>query len=127
MASPRHSRPPSRSQLADMTPGHHSLCQEGSIFFKDTSGRIHLALARAFLVRWVFALAIGDLLFAGLRIGCVLLATLVFCGAGRPQSMPQEYVTGSAYRIEVHDETGRVIRIPQPVRRVVELGPSATD
>src|SRR6266571_6923516 len=104
------SRPPSRSQLADVTPGHHSLFHECTVFFKDTSGRIHLALARAFLVRWMFALAIGDLLFAGLRIGCVMIAPLVLCGAARPQSMPKENVTGSASRIEVKDETGRIIR-----------------
>jgi len=110
-----------------MTPGHHSLFHECTVFFKDTSGRIHLALARAFLVRWMFALAIGDLLFAGLRIGCVMIAPLVLCGAARPQSMPKENVTGSASRIEVKDETGRVIRIPQPVRRIVSLAPSVTE
>src|SRR5438445_4430112 len=127
MASPAQSRPPSRSQLADMTRGHHSLFHECTVFFKDTSRRIHLALARAFLVRWMFALAIGDLLFAGLRIGCVMIAALVLCGAARPQSMPKENVTGSASRIEVKDETGRVIRIPQPVRRIVSLAPSVTE
>ena len=110
-----------------MTPGHHSLFHECTVFFKDTSGRIHLALARAFLVRWMFALAIGDLLFAGLRIGCVMIAPPVLCGAARPQSVPKENVTGSASRIEVKDETGRVIRIPQPVRRIVSLAPSVTE
>ena len=41
--------------------------------------------------------------------------------------MPREDLTGSASRIEVKDETGRVVRIPQPVRRIVSLAPSVTE
>src|SRR5438445_10745957 len=121
MASPTQSRPPSRSQLVDMTPGHHSLFHECTVFFKDTSGRIHLALARAFLVRWMFALAIGDLLFAGLRIGCVMIAPLVLCGAARPQSMQKENETSSASRYEENDETDSIIRIHYTVHTYVTL------
>jgi iron complex transport system substrate-binding protein len=111
----------------DMTTRRNSSFHDGTVFIKDTSRRIHLALARAFLVRWVVVLAIGDLLFAGLRIGSVMIAPLVLCGAATPQAMPRENLTGSASRIEVTDETGRMVRIPQPVRRIVSLAPSVTE
>ena len=99
----------------------------GTLFIKDTNRRIHLALTRAFLVRWVIALAIGDSLFAALRIGSVMIAPLVLCGAATPQAMPRENPIGSISRIEVKDETGRMVRIPQPIRRIVSLAPSVTE
>lgn len=48
-------------------------------------------------------------------------------GAVRVQAMPQGNLTSSPSRIEVKDETGRTVRIPQPVRRIVSLAPSVTE
>ena len=84
----------------------------GAIFIKDTSRRIDLALTRAFLVRWLFVLAI---------------APLVVSGVATAQSMSQENRASLPSRIEVKDETGRTVRIPQPVRRIVSLAPSVTE
>jgi iron complex transport system substrate-binding protein len=83
-----------------------------TIFIKDTSGRICLALTGAFLVRWLVVLAIAPLLMSGVA---------------RAQTMPRENLSSSPSRIEVKDETGRTIRIPQPVRRIVSLAPSVTE
>jgi iron complex transport system substrate-binding protein len=88
------------------------LSLRGAIFIKDTGRRIHLALTRAFLVRWLFILAI---------------APLVVSGIATAQSMSQENRASSPSRIEVKDETGRTVRIPQPVRRIVSLAPSVTE
>jgi iron complex transport system substrate-binding protein len=97
-----------------------------AVFIKDTSTRIRLALARAFLIRWMFISGIGDL-FAGLRVGFLMIAPLALCGAATPQATPRENRTVSASRIEVKDEMDRVVRIPQPVRRIVSLAPSVTE
>src|SRR5438445_9348240 len=105
-----------------MTPRHHSLIHGGTISIKDTSRRIHLALARAFLVRWVVAWAVRNLLLTGLLIGSVI-APLALSGAATPQTMlPKDNASSSP--IEVKDEMGRFVRIPQPVRRIVSLAPS---
>ena len=114
---------------------HSSLIErliDGTVFVKhtkDTSGRIHLALARAFLVRWVVASAIWNL-SAGLLIGFlilfVIIAPLALGGAASPQAMPREN-SASSSPIEVKDEMGRAVRIPQPVRRIVSLAPSVTE
>jgi cobalamin transport system substrate-binding protein len=99
---------------------------------KDTGGRIYLALARAFLVRLILGIleilasAIGHLLPAGLPIGLVIIAPLALGGAAKPQAMPRQY-TATSSAIEVKDEIGRAVRIPQPVRRIVSLAPSATE
>jgi iron complex transport system substrate-binding protein len=110
-----------------MTSRRDSLFPPGTVFIKDTSRRIHLALTRVFLVRWIVALAIGDSLLAALRIGSALIAPLALTGATTPQAMPLENRTGTMSRIEVKDETGRTVRIPQPVRRIVSLAPSVTE
>src|SRR5260370_6781367 len=137
---PRHLKPfqaAGTSPVDDMIRRCHSSLIEGlmdgSVFFKDTkdtSGRIHLALARAFLVRWVLASAIGNLLSAGLLIGFVIvfviLAPLALGSAATPQAMPREN-TASPSAIEVKDEMGRAVRIPQPARRIVSLAPSVTE
>lgn len=91
-------------------PNHLSL--RGTLFIKDTARRIDLALTRAFLVRWLFVLAI---------------APLVLSGAASAQSMSRGDLTSSQSRIEVKDETGRTVQIPQPVRRIVSLAPSVTE
>ena len=85
----------------------------GPVLIKDTTGRISLAPARAFLIRWLVALTIGCLLLAGARVESL-------------QAMPRDNTTGPASR-EVTDETGRSVRIPQPVRRIVSLAPSVTE
>lgn len=56
-----------------------------------------------------------------------MIAPLALCGAATPQAMPLENRTGSISPIEVKDETGRTVRIPQPVRRIVSLAPSVTE
>jgi iron complex transport system substrate-binding protein len=110
-----------------MTSRRDSSLHRGTVSIKDTSRRIHLAHSRAFLVRWKLALAIGALLFAGLRVGLLVIAPLALYGAATPQAVPRENAGKSASRIEVKDEMGRVVRIPQPVRRIVSLAPSVTE
>jgi len=85
----------------------------GQVLIKDTPGRIFLAPARGFLIRWLVALTMGCLLLSGARVESL-------------QAMPRDNTTGPASR-EVTDETGRSVRIPQPVRRIVSLAPSATE
>ncbi len=84
----------------------------GPVLVKGTTARISLAPARAFLIRWLVALAIGCLL-AGVCVESL-------------QAMPRDNTTEPASR-EVTDETGRSVRIPQPVRRIVSLAPSVTE
>src|SRR5579872_3848296 len=83
------------------------------VLIKDTARRISLAPTGVFLIRWLVALAIGCLLLAGARVESL-------------QAMPRDNTTGPASR-EVTDETGRSVRIPQPVRRIVSLAPSVTE
>lgn len=101
-----------------------------TVFIKDTITRIHLASPRVFLVRWEVASAIwhsiGHLLSAGLRIGFTIIAPLALGGAATLHAMPRQKIAASS-PIEVKDETGRVVRIPQPVRRIVSLAPSVTE
>ena len=111
----------------EMTSARNSIFRGGIILLKDTSARIRLALAHASLVRWLVALAIGNLLLAGLRVGSVMTAPLGFYGAAPLQTMPRDNTTGAAPRVAVRDETGRLVRIPQPVRRIVSLAPSVTE
>ena len=75
----------------------------------------------------MFAAATGDLLLAGLRVGFFIIAPLALSVAARPQAPPRENPSSSVSRIEVKDEMGRVVRIPQPVRRIVSLAPSVTE
>jgi iron complex transport system substrate-binding protein len=82
------------------------------VLLKDTARRISLALPRAFLIRWLIALAIGGLLAAA--------------RAGSLHAMPRDNTTAPATR-QVKDETGRLVRIPQPVRRIVSMAPSVTE
>lgn len=117
----------SRCRPADMVPLNPSLLSCSAIFIQDTSRRIHLALTRAFLVRWLVAVAIGDLLLAGLWAAGVIIAPLMLSGTLRAQAMPRDNLTVPPSRIEVKDETGRTVRVPQPVRRIVSLAPSVTE
>ncbi len=115
------------AQPPHIIPGRDSSLAGGTVFIKDTSGRIHLAQAREVLVRWMLAAAIGSVLAAGLRVGFLLIAPLALYGAATPQAMPREKPSESASQIEVKDEMGRVVRIPRPVRRIVSLAPSVTE
>ena len=45
-----------------------SIFGAAQVLIKDTAGRISLAPARAFLIRWFVALTIGCLLLAGARV-----------------------------------------------------------
>jgi iron complex transport system substrate-binding protein len=122
--APSHAADP--SQVAEMIRKHPSFLVGGTVFKKDTPGRIHLALTRAFLVRWVLASPIGRLLSAGLLIGFMIIAPYALCGAATSQAMPREN-TATSSAIEVKDEIGRAVRIPQPVRRIISLAPSVTE
>ena len=96
----------------------------GTVSIKDTRGRIHLAQRRAPLVRWMFA---GLLRFAGLLAASGMIAPLFLSGATAQQAKPSDRTMSDASRIEVKDETGRAVRIPRPVRRIVSLAPSVTE
>lgn len=108
-----------------MTVRRQSPTDRRTISLQDTRERIQLALNRTFLVRWLVVVASEDLLFAGLGIVSLLIAPLLLCGAAAPQSMPRE--SPGISRVEVKDETGRTVRIPRPVRRIVSLAPSVTE
>src|SRR5258708_32825367 len=54
-------------------------------------------------------------------------AALLFCAAlSHAQSASPISSASPAYR-EVTDETGRTVRVPQPVNRIVSLAPSLTE
>jgi iron complex transport system substrate-binding protein len=56
-----------------------------------------------------------------------VVAGLVFCAAtARAQSASPIFSSSPAFR-EVTDETGRTVRVPQPVQRIVSLAPSLTE
>lgn len=55
-----------------------------------------------------------------------LAAFLCAAAPARAQSTPAASLAAPAFR-EVLDETGRTVRIPQPVRRIVSLAPSLTE
>ena len=56
-----------------------------------------------------------------------VVAGLVFCAAtARAQSASPIFSSSPAFR-EVTDETGRTVRVPQPVNRIVSLAPSLTE
>ena len=69
-----------------------------------------------------------------MKLANQLLRCVVFAAAGlllgitptRAQSAPVFSPVSPVYR-EVTDETGRSVRIPQPVRRIVSLAPSLTE
>jgi len=56
----------------------------------------------------------------------MIIAPLALASAAKPQAMPRQYTANSS-AIEVKDEIGRAVRIPQPVRRIVSLAPSVTE
>lgn len=54
------------------------------------------------------------------------LLMLLFCAAALRTAAAQSPAGGPVYR-EVVDETGRTVRVPQPVLRIVSLAPSLTE
>jgi iron complex transport system substrate-binding protein len=96
----------------------------GTVSLKDTRGRIHLAQRRVPLVRWMVA---GLLRFAGLLAASGIMAPLLLSGATTQQTMPSVRTIRDSSPIVVKDETGRAVRIPRPVRRIVSLAPSVTE
>jgi iron complex transport system substrate-binding protein len=59
--------------------------------------------------------------------GCAAIAVALSCAAPlRAQSASAIPAAAPVFR-EVTDETGRTVRIPQPVRRIVSLAPSLTE
>src|SRR5258708_14619437 len=64
------------------------------------------------------------------RLRCVIvaaIAALLSCAAlSRAQSASRTCSASPLYR-EVTDETGRTVRVPQPVNRIVSLAPSLTE
>src|ERR1700741_3971355 len=64
---------------------------------------------------------------AGKRLRHAVLLALLFASAfALPLSASVQNGAAPALR-EVTDETGRVVKIPQPVRRIVSLAPSLTE
>jgi iron complex transport system substrate-binding protein len=99
----------------------------GAVSIKDTRGRIHLAQRSAPLVRWMFAgLSRFAGQFAGLVAASGMIAPLLLSGA-TAQAVPSDRTMSDASHIEVKDETGRAVRIPRIVRRIVSLAPSVTE
>ncbi len=96
----------------------------GTVSIKDTRGRIHLAQRRVTLVRWIFA---GRLWLAAWVAASGIMAPLLLSGATTQQSMPSDRTIRDSSAIEVKDETGRAVRIPRAVRRIVSLAPSVTE
>jgi iron complex transport system substrate-binding protein len=97
----------------------------GTVSFTHTLVTIHLAQTRGFLIRWLSPVAVLDLFFVAVGITALIIAPLIFCGAAAAQSMTPDNTNSS--RIDVTDETGRVVRLPQPIRRIVSLAPSVTE
>ncbi len=96
----------------------------GTVSLTHTVTTIYLAHTRAFLIRWFSPVAVRDWFVVGVGITALIIAPLVFCGAAAAQSMTRD---NTRSRIDVTDETGRVIRIPQTIRRIVSLAPSVTE
>jgi iron complex transport system substrate-binding protein len=85
----------------------------GGVALKRTPRRIRVAPRSAFLVRWICSLAIVAL----------ILGAAPFADSW---TMPGDNTNRTALR-EVKDETGRMVKIPQPVHRIVSLAPSVTE
>src|SRR5260370_1579501 len=72
-----------------------------------------------------FVKEVGTAAIGNARVAAV--AALVFCaGLSHAQSTSPISSASPAYR-EVTDETGRTVRVPQPVTRIVSLAPSLTE
>lgn len=72
------------------------------------------------LKRWIFRK----------RAACAGAALVVFAAssaAGSTQAQAPRAAEGETVRLEVTDETGRRVSVPQPVRRIVSLAPSLTE
>jgi iron complex transport system substrate-binding protein len=58
---------------------------------------------------------------------CALLLASVGAGVGAARTLATEQTSPAAAFREVVDETGRVVRVPQPLLRIVSLAPSLTE
>jgi len=110
------------------------LAQRPALFARKGEAGSPLASRGAFFVfRKDFAGIVGNGLrkLPPSRLAVVACATLVvfFCAAGPSRAQSASFpspIEPPAFR-EVSDETGRSVRIPQPVRRIVSLAPSLTE
>src|SRR5467141_2278778 len=130
----RANRPRSRhcNRLKSRKPGHPPVPQKAALFARRG------AAAKPQGFSWGFFVVLGTRplerslkAVANLRFrtaGCATMAVALFCVAPlRAQSVsPITPATPPVFR-EVIDETGRTVRVPQPVRRIVSLAPSGTE
>src|SRR5882672_4756671 len=131
----RVNRPRSRhcDRLKSRKPGHPPEPQRAALFARRS------AAAKPQGFSWGFFIAILELCCRGkflkevatLRFRfavCVAIAAVLSAAAPlRAQSAsPIPPVANPVFR-EVIDETGRTVRVPQPVRRIVSLAPSLTE
>ena len=63
---------------------------------------------------------------AASAIAALLLCAALACPSARAQTPPANSSASPLYK-EVADETGRTVRVPQPVQRIVSLAPSLTE
>ena len=88
----------------------------GSLRGALDSLRSKRGIARAFLWR-LHAVAVGPLALA-----LFLLAVLPLAAAATQSAPPARPST-----VQITDDAGRTVRMPQPVRRIVSLAPSVTE
>jgi iron complex transport system substrate-binding protein len=110
--------------------------QKSALFARRSAGKKPLEVSRGFfVVQWVYSRPRGFVPTrrdARKKIGTrSAVATLVLCGASwcptsRAQTLPASPSPTPVYK-EVVDETGRTVRVPQPVQRIVSLAPSLTE
>ena len=115
-------------------PGHPPLAQRPALFARKGEAGSPRASRGAFsFFGKILARIVGNCLkkLSLSRFHVVACATLVVLSCAAASARAQSATTPSpaeppAFR-EVIDETGRNVRIPQPVRRIVSLAPSLTE
>lgn len=115
-------------------PGHPPLAQRPALFArKGEAGSPRASRGAVFVFGEVLARIVGNCLkkLPPSRIRVVACRTLVVFSCAAAPSRAQSANAPSpaeppAFR-EVVDETGRSVRIPQPIRRIVSLAPSLTE
>src|SRR6267378_6579720 len=130
----RANRPRSRhcNRLKSRKPGHPPVPQKAALFAR----RGVAAKPQGF--SWGFFVVPGTILLerslkavANLRFrtaACAAIAVTLSCAVPlRPQSVSPITPAAPPVFREVIDETGRTVRVPQPVRRIVSLAPSVTE
>src|SRR5437660_5425088 len=128
----RVNRPRSRhcDRLKSRKPGHPSVPQRAALFARKGNAGSPLGVSWGFFVgQWKFPRR-GRFV----KLTNQLLRRMIFAAAAlllgaapsRAQGAFHSSPASPVYR-EVTDETGRAVRIPQPVRRIVSLAPSLTE